>query len=256
MQSISAGGATFAGAGGAERAAVDTSSLPTSNSEIPMMEQISLPQRLFRGQMIAAGQVIFSGVPAAPPSPQQNMDRVDPGGQLVWAKVGDCPWWPAKVLSPHHDLSYPVDADPPRPTSIPVRFFGTHEFGWIGSKRALADWDDCFEKHAKECQRDIFHIAIQEVQSYKTFKVLPDVFYVRPEPQWKGRASKRSPAFVKGGSKKVSPNRAERSAMATHKRQQRLKFLGLKPPDHSPFVKGRLAYNPNLARLAISKWKK
>lgn len=42
-------------------------------------------------------------------------------GKLVWAKVGSYPWWPAKLLDPHRDLSFPPDADPPRPTSIPIR---------------------------------------------------------------------------------------------------------------------------------------
>lgn len=63
-------------------------------------------------------------------------------GKLVWAKVGINPWWPAKLLDPARDLSYPADADPPRPTSIPIRFFGTFEFQWIGSKRQLADWEE------------------------------------------------------------------------------------------------------------------
>ena len=59
----------------------------------------------------------------------------------MWAKVGTYPWWPAKTLDPARDLSYPPDADPPRPTSIPIRFFGTFDFCWIGSKRAMADWE-------------------------------------------------------------------------------------------------------------------
>ncbi len=69
-----------------------------------------------------------------------------PAGKLVWAKVGSIPWWPAKTLDPARDASYPPDADPPRPTSIPIRFFGTHEFFWIGSKRQLVDWEEvrCF----------------------------------------------------------------------------------------------------------------
>ena len=35
--------------------------------------------------------------------------------------MGSSPWWPAKTLDPQRDPSYPPDADPPRPTSIPIR---------------------------------------------------------------------------------------------------------------------------------------
>ena len=35
--------------------------------------------------------------------------------------MGTYPWWPAKLMDPARDLSFPPDADPPRPTSIPIR---------------------------------------------------------------------------------------------------------------------------------------
>ena len=35
--------------------------------------------------------------------------------------MGSYPWWPAKLMDPARDLSFPPDADPPRPTSIPIR---------------------------------------------------------------------------------------------------------------------------------------
>ena len=63
-------------------------------------------------------------------------------GRLVWAKAGTYPWWPAKLLDPARDASFPPDADPPRPTAIPIRFFGTYDFAWIGSKRQLTDWEE------------------------------------------------------------------------------------------------------------------
>lgn len=68
--------------------------------------------------------------------------RANPGGQTIWAKVGAYPWWPAKVLTPGVDVSFPADEQPPRPNAVPVRFFGTHDFAWIGSKRAMLGWDE------------------------------------------------------------------------------------------------------------------
>lgn len=68
--------------------------------------------------------------------------RADPGGKVIWAKHGNNPWWPAKTLEEDKDLSYPAKEEPPRPTSIAIRFFGTHEFAWLGSKRQMADWKD------------------------------------------------------------------------------------------------------------------
>lgn len=89
-------------------------------------------------------------IPGQGPTPPQAIDgdaassspRVDPGGRLVWAKVGAYPWWPAKVLTQGRDLSFPAGEEPPRPNAVPVRFFGTHDFSWIGSKRALVDWEE------------------------------------------------------------------------------------------------------------------
>lgn len=58
--------------------------------------------------------------PHPPPNPFPAT-RHAPAGRVVWAKVGSYPWWPAKTLDPQRDQSFPPDADPPRPTSIPIR---------------------------------------------------------------------------------------------------------------------------------------
>lgn len=71
---------------------------------------------------------------------EKPLERVDPGGRIVWAKLGAYPWWPAKVLTRGRDLSFPPLEEPPRPNAIPVRFFGTYDFSWLGSKRAVMDW--------------------------------------------------------------------------------------------------------------------
>lgn len=63
-------------------------------------------------------------------------------GKVIWAKLGNNPWWPAKTLEEGRDLSFPSFEEPPRPTAIAIRFFGTHEFAWLGSKRQMTDWEE------------------------------------------------------------------------------------------------------------------
>lgn len=105
----------------------------------------------------------------------------DPGGKVIWAKVSSYPWWPAKTLDPSKDRSFPPDADAPRPTAIPVRFFGTHEFAWVGSKRALTEWEEGLAKFSQESDLATFAAAIEEAQTYLKDATLPDAFYIHPE---------------------------------------------------------------------------
>ncbi|KAG7671701.1 hypothetical protein Ndes2526B_g07410 [Nannochloris sp. 'desiccata'] len=109
--------------------------------------------------------------------------KEDPGGKVLWAKLANAPWWPAKTMDHSKDRSFPPDADPPRPTSIPIRFFGTHEFAWVGSKRALVDWDKGVAQGyitTKETDLETFVLGVQEAETYLKDKVLPDVFYIIP----------------------------------------------------------------------------
>jgi hypothetical protein len=184
-------------------------------------------------------------------------DKTDPGGLLCWAKVGEYNWWPAKVLDKKKDPSFPTDADldPPRPSAIPIRFFGTHEFGWITTKRALVDWDKHFHEYAQACTEGSFIAAVQEAQEYKTNKILPDVFYKRPQvaktPALSARKRKNTSGSGIGASTggkaapAPSPHQqqqqhlkmvAARKKVAVARKKQRLQAWGLKPPDDSPFI--------------------
>jgi hypothetical protein len=109
--------------------------------------------------------------------------KEDPGGKVLWAKLANAPWWPSKTMDPSKDRSFPPDADPPRPTSIPIRLFGTHEFAWVGSKRALVDWDEGLASGyatQKESNLEAFVLGVQEAERYVQEKLLPDVFYIIP----------------------------------------------------------------------------
>lgn len=62
--------------------------------------------------------------------------------EVVWVKVGSYPWWPAKVLDPVRDVSFPDGAISPRRGATPVRFFGTWEFTWVANKSAVVGWKE------------------------------------------------------------------------------------------------------------------
>jgi hypothetical protein len=200
-------------------------------------------------------------VPAGP--------REDPGGKVIWAKVQNYPWWPAKTMDPTRDRSFPPDADPPRPTSIPVRFFGTHDFGWMGSKRAIEDWEEGFNQHISECDQESFIAAVAEAEKYRKDGVLPDKFYVAPTPEGKAKGSKRGRKSAsakkpgptegeaategaeggKGRSGRGGPSAEDRSALVQARKRQRLQEAGLVPPEDTPYGDGRVAANPELMRL-------
>ncbi|GAB4818080.1 hypothetical protein N2152v2_005126 [Parachlorella kessleri] len=207
----------------------------------------------------------------------------DLGGKLIWAKLGTYPWWPAKTLS-ESDPSYPPDADPPRPTSIPIRFFGTYEFSWIGSKRAIADWDEAYEEHVRACDQESFRAAVDEVEHYKRTGELPQVFYIRPAPEGRAKARGRrkprprsggqipggtalpgaedasgTPATHWAGSGSTRPRplgrsghsvaAEERAAVVRARKKRLLQEMGLAPPDDSPWANGRICPNPALLKL-------
>ena len=112
-----------------QRPAYPASAAPRP-AAVPKQRAPKQPKQPRQSKKAAAAAAAAAGAPGSG----------EVGGRLVWAKLSTYPWWPAKTLDPS-DPSFPPDADPPRPTSIPIRFFGTYEFCWIGSKRALADWD-------------------------------------------------------------------------------------------------------------------
>lgn len=188
--------------------------------------------------------------------------KEDPGGKVVWAKVANYPWWPAKILDPAKDRSFPAESEPPRPTAIPVRFFGTHDFGWMGSKRALTDWEEGREQCMKECSQDSFKEAVAEAEKYLKEKVLPDSFYIASS-QGSGRkgragvARKRSTTGTGGGSAKkqiIREGGENRIVLMQERKKQRLLDLGLVPPANSPYgaVDGTVAPNPELLKLSAA----
>lgn len=256
-----------------QRLAAATAATPATGKKAGGRRRGRLPTAAAAAAASAPAVQAFAAMPAMVANPY-----ADPGGRVVWAKVGSYPWWPAKMLDPLRDQSFPPDADPPRPTSIPIRFFGTFEFQWIGSKRQLVDWEEGFEQFSRECDQSSFKAAIEEVQIYKATGKLPDVFYTTPEPEKpkaKARGKKRGArvttdagdilAAAVAGSQvaaagkaraagRIAEHQEDRGELVKRRRKQRLQEFGLLPPDSSPYVGSRVA--PNLQLLAFDeKWR-
>lgn len=196
--------------------------------------------------------------PALEPEPEP-INRDDPGGRVVWAKVANYPWWPAKTLDPTKDRSFPLNADRPRPNAIPVRFFGTHDFGWLGSKRALEEWEEGKQKsRIEECDQSSFKEAVKEAEVYLEQKILPDAFYLSPkvESGRKKHAAARRRSSGAGGKKVTIMDPIQRKAMVFERKKQRLLDWGLMPPPHSPYrmLHGRIAWNQQLLDACAQCW--
>ena len=59
-------------------------------------------------------------------------------------------FWGGQVLD-DKDPYIPLGAEPPRRGAVPVRFFGTYEFSYIQSQRALAPFDDPLDHRRTKC---------------------------------------------------------------------------------------------------------
>ena len=62
--------------------------------------------------------------------------------------------WPAQVLQ-ESDPWIPNDTEMPRPGAIPVRFFGTYDFAWIESQRAICPIDQDYEEHSSKSKQKV-----------------------------------------------------------------------------------------------------
>eukprot|EP00884_Botryococcus_braunii_P017990 jgi/Botrbrau1/4875/Bobra.0032s0031.1 len=118
----------------------------------------------------------------------------DSVGMAVWAKLARFPWWPAQILA-ENDPFIPPGSEPPRIGAVPVRFFGTYEFAWIESQRALAPFADD-DRVSKSFEPD-FMEGVREAKKFQQDGTLPIGFElalheqdVPPPPKARGRKSK------------------------------------------------------------------
>lgn len=51
-------------------------------------------------------------------------------GEMVWAKIGSCRWWPSVILPPS-EIPVTISAAKHKKHDFCVRFFGTNDYSWI-----------------------------------------------------------------------------------------------------------------------------
>ncbi|KAK9823627.1 hypothetical protein WJX72_004336 [[Myrmecia] bisecta] len=177
-------------------------------------------------------------------------------GSVVWAKLARYPWWPAQVLA-ERDPYIPEGSEPPRRGAVPVRFFGTYEFSWIESQRALTTFDRDFNERSQKSRAPEFVAAVEEAVKCQETGELPEGFELALQlpddvgPQLKAQRAKKGAGKGKAGKRgaadaaQAAPlrndpyaqERAKHLALASRK-DRMMNILALAPPHGSPFAEG------------------
>lgn len=135
---------------------------------------------------------------------------------------------------------------------LQVRFFGTYEFSWIESQRALAPFDQGFADNAKKCSQKSFLLAVEEAESFQKTGEEPIGFAIEAEitgdPPPRPKAARRQSGAKgrgkggrggRGGGRGGSRKGGEAGGGATSaagRRERVMRRLGLIPPADSPFA--------------------
>lgn len=224
-------------------------------------------------------QQAFS-TPAAQPTPdtsnpeqhgrgQQhaNITPKDHAGQLVWAKSSKFPWWPARVLSEKDPL---IPTDQPRRGAVPVRFFGTYEFAWIESQRAISTFDKAYDERTSKSKAKPFLQAMQEAHHFQTTGELPAGFTDPPfvTPAAAKPAAKKRKVTPSAKAKVLSLNdgsggKGSRAAVvgngfspfssgeAAYRKVRIMQHLALAPPGFSPYAH-TMCINPDIRLISFT----
>lgn len=64
------------------------------------------------------------------------------------------------------DPYIPENSEPPRHGAVPVRFFGSYDFAWIESQRALAPFDVGYEEKKRKVTSEDFLQAVSEAEQF------------------------------------------------------------------------------------------
>ncbi|GMH35906.1 hypothetical protein BSKO_03774 [Bryopsis sp. KO-2023] len=170
----------------------------------------------------------------------------DWAGEVVWAKLGRDPWWPAQVLD-ESDSFIPDDADAPRLGAVPVRFFGTYDFAWMESQRSLNPFNVSFSQRISDTNTNEFNTGVNEALEFQHSGTLPQGFADAMEEE-------EPVVEPRGKSKKTGKRRHEgpedlEGKPSVKRRVKVMRALGLAPPEDSPYAHVP-AINPNLLLLA------
>lgn len=132
----------------------------------------------------------------SPPTDQGKHHRYKPRqmtGQLMWAKTSRLPWWPAQVLTENDPSIPPGMSEPPRRGAVPVRFFGTYDFVWIESQRALTPFEVEFEEKSTNTRQPAFSQAMAEALHFQKTGELPGGFLATSLPSPGPKRGGRTP---------------------------------------------------------------
>ncbi|KAK9843421.1 hypothetical protein WJX81_001604 [Elliptochloris bilobata] len=164
-------------------------------------------------ELAGCGAGTGAGAPARGAAEGKAKDKDRPGA-VVWAKLARYPWWPAQVLA-LGDPFIPKHEEPPRRGAVPVRFFGTYDFAWIESQRALAPLAGRADDQAScrgKCKTQDFVTALAEAEACVASGALPEGFFAedddepdskpnpKPPPKPRARAAAKARAGGAGAS--------------------------------------------------------
>lgn len=95
-------------------------------------------------------------------------------GDIVWAKLKGHAMWPAVVVH-ESDVGerkgFKANHDD---GSIPVQFFGTHDFAWISLKQVVSFLRGLHSSYHLKCKQPRFHRGLQEAKVYLGEQILPN----------------------------------------------------------------------------------
>uniref|UniRef100_A0A146LNJ8 Histone-lysine N-methyltransferase, H3 lysine-36 and H4 lysine-20 specific n=1 Tax=Lygus hesperus TaxID=30085 RepID=A0A146LNJ8_LYGHE len=150
-------------------------------------------------------------------------------GEIVWAKLGNYRWWPARILFP---LEIPASLQ--RVDHVPgefvVRFYGTYNYYWLHRGRVFLFHDGDGKKqesislHSKKHSDGVFNRGVEEAN--KDFAIWTGERNRREETQ---RTSMKPPKYVK-----ISSNRPVGSVKMNEADVSSLTACDCKPEEEDP----------------------
>lgn len=95
--------------------------------------------------------------------------------QLVWGKLGSYPFWPGQIVDQNLFKREPPPHIKNKNNVYLIRFFGSHDFGWVSIYNVLP-YDLVYDEKSKKSRSKIFLRGLEEANLYKETGALPEGF--------------------------------------------------------------------------------